>query len=494
MLLIALLTNPSAAAPPSGEAADPDPSLLVLRVHTDPGPLKSGASGTVTIEGKGFLYSPLTFVITDPSVTAPTITVDTVTISSDNMATLGVTVPPNSRGRHVLSLRDQSGSFRGGASLWVDSSAGTFHAVQPERVLDTRVGTGFSRPLAPSETISLPVTGRGEIPSTGVSAIVANLTAVVPSAAGYLTIWPSGVAQPTVSNVNFSAGEVVPNQVTVGVGSDGRVQLFNSGATTDVLLDVVGWFATETAPLGSTYQKSVRDRILDTRATVPIAPRSTLRVPIYPGDPANGFGIPSAVAANLTVTHPSQGGFLTVYPAGATRPNTSTHNFRAGQTTANMVTVRLGTDHAIDVYNGSDGPLDLIVDLRATFMFDEPFPYRFEAATAPFRALDTRLPPIGQRLAPSQAAGVPLQGPKGVPTYASYVVGNVTATGADGSGYMNLHHGMDDPARLSSINYVNDQTVANQFHSGLGVFGYLTVSNFTSNAHAIVDVFGWFGL
>ena len=120
--------------------------------------------------------------------------------------------------------------------------------------------------------------------------IVANLTAVVPSAPGYLTIWPSGVAQPNVSNLNFVAGDVVPNQVTVGVGADGRFLLFTGEAAADVLLDVVGWFATETAPLGATYEKPTVDRFLDTRASMPLAPRSTMRIPIFPSGTTFGFG------------------------------------------------------------------------------------------------------------------------------------------------------------------------------------------------------------
>jgi len=44
------------------------------------------------------------------------------------------------------------------------------------------------------------------------------------------------------SNLNFGPGENIPNLVTVKVGTDGNVLLYNDQGTVDVIFDVVGWY------------------------------------------------------------------------------------------------------------------------------------------------------------------------------------------------------------------------------------------------------------
>jgi hypothetical protein len=70
-----------------------------------------------------------------------------------------------------------------------------------------------------------------------------NVTVTEPDAAGYLTLWPSGAAMPTASNLNFVAGQTVPNLVVVPVGAGGRVSILNFGGRAHVVADVLGWYA-----------------------------------------------------------------------------------------------------------------------------------------------------------------------------------------------------------------------------------------------------------
>src|SRR5207244_2276163 len=105
----------------------------------------------------------------------------------------------------------------------------------PARILDTRVGIGGrDRQLGPHEKIDVQVTGVGGVPASGVGSVVFNATAVAPTATTYLTIWPAGIAMPGNSNLNARAGQVRANLVTVAVGSDGRVSLYNESGSTDV--------------------------------------------------------------------------------------------------------------------------------------------------------------------------------------------------------------------------------------------------------------------
>ena len=121
-----------------------------------------------------------------------------------------------------------------------------YSALTPARILDTRSANGApAARLGADAALDLQVTGRGGVPAGGVSAVVMNVTVTEPSAPSYLTVWPAGQTRPTASNLNFVAGQTVPNLVVAKVGAGGRVSFYNAGGSTHVVADVVGWFNTE---------------------------------------------------------------------------------------------------------------------------------------------------------------------------------------------------------------------------------------------------------
>lgn len=91
-------------------------------------------------------------------------------------------------------------------------------------------------------------------------------------------------------------------------------------------------------------------RLYDSRLTGgAFAPYSTRTIDVT----AAGIGVPDAalaIVANLTVTETNDFGFLTAYPAGVSRPDTSNLNWAPLQTIANFATVRLGTSGQISLY------------------------------------------------------------------------------------------------------------------------------------------------
>ena len=122
----------------------------------------------------------------------------------------------------------------------------TYFGMNPSRILDTRDGTGtggVGGPLGADGTIDLTVAGVAGVPASGVTSVVLNVTATDSSGPeSYLTLFPAGTARPVASNLNFVAGETVPNLVIVRVQS-GRVSIFNHVGSTDVVADVQGWFS-----------------------------------------------------------------------------------------------------------------------------------------------------------------------------------------------------------------------------------------------------------
>lgn len=105
-------------------------------------------------------------------------------------------------------------------------------------------------------------------------------------------------------------------------------------------------------------------RILDTRNTSPIGPNSSINLTV-----GGSFGVPtqaSAIVVNATVTQGTAQSFLTIYPEGTTRPLASNLNWVAGQTIANLVTVKLGTGGGISIYNAA-GTVDVVLDLAGFY-------------------------------------------------------------------------------------------------------------------------------
>jgi hypothetical protein len=128
-------------------------------------------------------------------------------------------------------------------------------ALSPYRTCDTRAeqtgvvapnpcnynGTGTGT-LGTAGSLSVQVTGGG-VPASGVSAVVLNVTVTNTTAASYLTVWPDPTARPNASDLNWVAGETVPNLVVVELGSDGAVDIYNYSGSTDVIVDVEGYYS-----------------------------------------------------------------------------------------------------------------------------------------------------------------------------------------------------------------------------------------------------------
>jgi hypothetical protein len=131
------------------------------------------------------------------------------------------------------------------ATVTVDPpSTAAYTPVAPVRILDTRNGTGgFTSPVGAGKTISLQVTGRDGVPATGVTAVVLNLTATGPTASSWVIAYPDGQPRPAEgSNLNFTKGETIPNLVTVPVGADGKIDLYNNAGSVNLVADLFGYY------------------------------------------------------------------------------------------------------------------------------------------------------------------------------------------------------------------------------------------------------------
>ncbi|HEY0519522.1 MAG TPA: DUF1501 domain-containing protein [Ilumatobacteraceae bacterium] len=122
------------------------------------------------------------------------------------------------------------------------NATGRYVSLTPRRVLDTRDGTGAPAAKVGRVALEVLLRGRGGVPSTGVSGVMLNVTAVAPSGNTFVTVYPGGSERPTASNLNVSAGQVIPNMVLARLGPDGTVMMYNDGGVIDLVADVVGYF------------------------------------------------------------------------------------------------------------------------------------------------------------------------------------------------------------------------------------------------------------
>ena len=267
------------------------------------------------------------------------------------------------------------------------AGSGLYSALpSPTRVCDTRPAnpSGLSgaaaqcnnQPLAAGGQVAVGVAGNFGVPA-GATAVVANVTAVAPSGNGYLTVYPDATTRPTASNVNYTAGQVIPNRVIVELGADGSIDVYSSAAT-NVLVDISGYYTAAGGSGAGFVAEASPTRICDTRAANPSGlsgPAAQCNGAGDSGEPigaaatltvqAGGeFGVPAnatAVVVNVTAIAPATNTYLTVFP-GPTRPTTSDLNPLQGQIEANLVVATLSSSGTISIYNNS-GSTNVAVDL-----------------------------------------------------------------------------------------------------------------------------------
>ncbi len=99
-----------------------------------------------------------------------------------------------------------------------------------------------SNPITANDTLEVQGAGLGNVP-TGATAVVLNLTAVRPSASGYLTVYPQS-PRPTTSDLNPPAGGVLANMVVATLTGSGTFDIYNAFGDTNVVVDVAGWYTT----------------------------------------------------------------------------------------------------------------------------------------------------------------------------------------------------------------------------------------------------------
>ncbi len=133
-----------------------------------------------------------------------------------------------------------------GRTALVDTgNPGAFQAMTPCRLADTR-GPAFPAALHPPTLAAgvsqnWAVSGNCGVPANA-SAVSANFTATDTQGGGFLLVWPQGGAMPTVSTLNYTAGQTVANAAIVPLSAGGQISLVAGVAGTNMIMDVNGYY------------------------------------------------------------------------------------------------------------------------------------------------------------------------------------------------------------------------------------------------------------
>ena len=377
---------------------------------------------------------------------------------------------------------------------------GSYVSVTPFRITDTRASSGqpnAGKSLAANSTLNVQVTRVGTEPvPAGTAAVVLNVTAVDPATSGFLTVFPEGITMPTVSNLNFSPGETVANLVTVPLSSSGMVSIYNHAGSTNVVVDVEGYYTSAPLTDGSGLYNSISPvRALGTLASgTAIGPNTSQAVTATgtsTGVPANA----TAVVVNATAAQGTKTSFLTVYPTGVTMPTASNVNFVADQVVANRVTVGVGTGGRVEVYNHT-GTVKVDLDVDGYYTGKGGTGSAFVPIT-PVRLTDTRVPTNGTPIAANTSEEFNLSTTvSGIPTTVSAVATNITVVSGGAPGYLTVYPASDTTVPVASdVNWAakGSPAVPNFTVAGTGGTGSVEVYNsHGATINLLIDAFGYF--
>jgi len=296
----------------------------------------------------------------------------------------------------------------------VTAGAGTLRPVEQVRVFDTR----RSGRLIPARTVGVvPVVGQGTVPTSGVAAVVANLTVLAPAKAGSLSVYPGGTGWTGASTMSFPAKVTSQSMVTVPVGANGALSVRNNMSVgLQLVVDVLGYYLGGQPVVAGGYRGTSLTRVLSARPAPGQRPLSahqvsTFRVGGVGAIPVNA----SAVIATVTVLTPTVAGSLSVFDPDTGWNASATVSFAPGVTFQTQVIGRLGAAGRLSVRNNAGVPVAVLVDVTGYFSAGPVVQPGALQPTSEVRVVNRRMVPAGstQTESTTDVSGWPLFGPIG---------------------------------------------------------------------------------
>jgi YVTN family beta-propeller protein len=439
--------------------------------------IDGATNGTATVPGENVPYQVQANSVTNKIYVTDQRGHEVLVIDGATNSTVTVPVGTSPFGLAVNSVTNRTYVANSGddtVSVIAGASASALQlvTVPPCRVVDTRNddGTFGGPPIQGRSSRSFPIPqGACGLPATA-AAYSLNVTVVPHGPLGYLTIWPTGEDQPVVSTMNSLDGRIKANAAIVPAGYQGAVSIY-AVATTDVVLDIDGYFA---QPGGQTleFYPLTPCRVADTRSDK--YPQG-LGTPNLSQGVARDFPvllspcIPSGVNAaaysfNFTaIPYPSLGhalAYLEVWPTGGQPQHpVSTLNNQTGTYVANAAVVPAGTGGMITAFPSDN--TDLAIDINGYFAAPGTNGLSLYPA-APCRVIDTRKIGSGQPFNGSLSPPVDVvDSVCGTPPAAQAYIFNATVVPPGYLGYLTLWPDSENQPVVSTLNAADGWITSN---------------------------------
>lgn len=248
------------------------------------------------------------------------------------------------------------------------TAPGGFVPLNGKRIVDTRSGLGAAKhTLASGDRIDVQVTGTAGVPS-GASGVIVNLIAVnTTDSVGYLTPYAAGATRPA-NSFNYAGSVATSMQAQVKLSSTGKITVYNANSTTNLVVDVQGYFtaagkggANFTPGAGRAY-----DSRTGTRTALAKNETRSIQIAGVAGVPVMGSGINSVVLTLTSLKSTAGAGYATVWADGTSKPNTTAINFDQTTIRTNTITVPLGANGKISLSNVADAT-NYVIDVQGWY-------------------------------------------------------------------------------------------------------------------------------
>ncbi len=382
------------------------------------------------------------------------------------------------------------------------AGTGDYVPVGPLRRYDSRFDA--AGPWTAGMTRSVPVAGHDGVPTSGVSAVAVAVSAVGPSSAGFLTVYPSGTARPLATALNFTAWQTKTNLVKVPLGADGSLSMYNHAGTTHVTVDIVGFYLSDTGGFlhQSSFQSVSPVRAYDSRPAYGGAGKlsggATKDIVVT----GAALGVPptaTAVEVQIEAIDPAAEGYLTVWPTGSVRPVVSNVLYLRSTTVTSGISA-VGTSGSISVF--TNVTTDIAVDICG--YYDSAAGGKFHPLP-PTRLYDSRDPSqyrmAGQETRAIQVANPNLSGfTSVVPAGATSAVFSATATDNSAATYLTFwpaSQSLPTAAMLlpSGPGQLNDNLVVTWLGAGGPsnlATGAIAAYNLAGRTELVIDLNGYY--
>jgi hypothetical protein len=219
--------------------------VLGIAPATGSGAAVAGNGGFAGVSGNGFrvggsFYGPSAAILMQP----------------------GNEVPPAARtDQHIEGELESTGKFlsqlgelwycvqRGTPGVWRKlagpTTAGALHAIEPQRVYDSRrIGARFAPNSNRVVSVATSTAGIADIVPSGATAVTFNVTAADTTGPNFLSVVPGDAAAFTTSTVNFPGGFDVANASVVKLDAQRQVRIFcgDQAGSTHAIVDITGYY------------------------------------------------------------------------------------------------------------------------------------------------------------------------------------------------------------------------------------------------------------